>query len=138
MSQHLSVIEDNQYNEGYCPCCGHEIRLFTGYVRNEIQEIAQYFVYSVVNDESHAKNVDLIVGNISTIAKPIERFAVSIQYFPGIEKYSFIDPDNRPFGAKRHHSSTISRPTELAEEFSAHCNSLASLILEKDSRVHGG
>jgi len=137
MVQHLSIEEDEEFDESACPCCGGRMRLVMGVVRNESGDIAQYFLYLVDGSSDHLIHVDLIVGNISIYGNPMERFAVSLQHVLNTDNYQFIDAVGRPFGFKRNRSCVIPDYRQLAEEFSSYCIFLTTFICRNDSRANG-
>jgi hypothetical protein len=92
-------VEPSKSNDfGPCDCCGAMSRTVWGYLYEDDEARAVYYVQWTLGQVArHGANVDLLMGSWGDAATPEQRVAVSLVYRVGPHgpEFASIDPDRR-------------------------------------------
>lgn len=133
-------VEPTEESGGFCDCCGNISRKVWGFVHQDGQTVAAYFVHWTVGKslESHPANFDLIYGPWGEGSQNKDRCAIALVHFenesgPGV---MIIDANNRPVATSDLVGSAMRRDEVLGTSLASQVFAIFDAVLTQDQRLH--
>jgi hypothetical protein len=136
--QKLTVEPSKSNDFGPCSCCGAMSRTVWGYLYDDGEARAVYYVqWTLGQVPRHGANVDLIMGAWGDGSTPAQRVAVSLVYRIGPHgpEFATIDPDDRQHARSGMAGRNIPGRHVLGNMVGADAYAFTHAIFGQDKRV---
>ena len=132
-------IEPVDESKGACDCCGRQTRTVWGYVREDGQAIASYYMQFTVGATliTHPANFDLIYGAWGDGTTAADRCAVSLVHFenengPGV---MVIDAQDRPVAKSQLVGAALARNDVVGTPLATRAFAIFDAVVQQDHRL---
>jgi len=128
-------IEEDGRSTGTCECCGNQTISVSGFISDQNQSLAAYFVAYTNGQPEHGAEFTFVVGNWSEGAMAHDRFVIVLHHFP--ERGFMIDSDiaEKKANLRELASNFLSRDDIFGSEFAEPLFKMVDAAYMKDTRL---
>jgi hypothetical protein len=131
------VEPDGSNDVASCDCCGNASRTVWGYVYQDEDPLAMYFVQWTVGKPDHGANFDLVVGKWGDAASSKDRQAISVVYRntelgPG---FMVVDSENSRAAQSELVGRALSREEVIGTDLAQQSFDILDAIWVQDGRI---
>jgi hypothetical protein len=107
-----------------------------GLVSSDQEILARYFVYWCPGAPKEGVVFNLIIGNVHSLEKKVNRQAVSLIHY-GLNGPSFIDAKSRPFAKRQALHCSFPDINDHSNDLAISSFNIVDFVLKNDSRLAG-
>jgi hypothetical protein len=123
-------------SSAHCACCGNMTRTIWGDLSTEDRAVAVYYVQWTPGSPQHDPNIDLVIGEWGTDAKPEDRVLVSLLYRSRPDGgVMVIDGEGRPADQRSLCGQALKREEVIGTPLAANAFALFDAIWLQDPRI---
>ena len=132
-------VEPLDESGGHCDCCGKASRSIWGLVHRGDATVAAYWMHWTIGDlDTHAANLDLVIGSWGDGTGPEDRFAASLEYREPLDSpsaFMVADATKRQIAQSDLIQSALSRDEVIGTPLADQVFALVDAIWLKDDRI---
>jgi hypothetical protein len=133
----LTIYPENQASFGPCECCGNMTSRVWGYINNQDEGVAAYYVEWTPGHQGQQANFDFIVGRWGEGAGPGNRKAISLE-FRKLETgpaFMVINASDRKVAESSLVSGALDRNDVIGTPMASTVFAMCNLIYLQDERI---
>jgi hypothetical protein len=133
----VAIEPENERTFGPCPCSGNMTRRVWGYVCQDDETVAAYFVEWTPGHQDRAANFDLIIGTWGPGASASDRAAVALEFrhVPTGPAFMVIDAAERPAGVSSLVGEALKREQVIRQPIATTAFALCDCVYAQDGRI---